>query len=407
MNRTAHDFLWDHILSMSAYWICTGVVVAKFTEFFALPLGISNFLTGLSSSFLALQLVGGVWYERTKAPRRFLLTWNMVWRICLMLVFLTVLLPADAGKACAVLLLTVMCAAFQLSNPAQMSWQVGQIEACADSRFYMVRDTGFMVVYTVSVCAVELLIATSERLDVLRLGFLCAAAAESVLLLTSIFFLFRLPSPVVHQRPPLSFRMLADPLLNPAFRPILWCNVCWSIAGVFGSGFSNLYAVRILHVDFIQIMIWIAMGNLLRAVFTPLANRLARKVGWKRCMELHVLLAAAIAVGWSLCSHENAFWTYPLLASVTSIPVAGFGLGLFHFQVQTIPEEERSVYLSVNSTVTGLFAILASAVCSGLVSAISSSPLSESGLRAIFWCGALLMLLTIFCLSRIRSDIRP
>lgn len=100
-------------------------------------------------------------------------------------------------------------------------------------------------------------------------------------------------------------------------------------------------------------------------------------------MELHVLLAAVIAGGWSLCSRENAVWTYPLLAGVTSIPVAGFGLGLFHFQVQTIPEEERSVYLSVNSTVTGLFAILASAVCSGLVSAISASPLSESGLRAI------------------------
>ena len=146
MNRTARDFLWDYILSMSAYWICTGVVIAKFTEFFAFPLGISNFLTGLSSSFLALQLVGGVWYERTNAPHRFLLTWNMVWRVCLMAVFLTVLLPTDAGGACAVLFLTVMCAAYQLCNPAQMSWQVGQIEACADSRFYMVRDTGFMVV---------------------------------------------------------------------------------------------------------------------------------------------------------------------------------------------------------------------------------------------------------------------
>lgn len=271
----------------------------------------------------------------------------------------------------------------------------------------MVRDTGFMVVYTASVCAVELLIAASERLGVLRLGFLCTAAVESILLLTSIFFLFRLPPPVVHQRPPLSLRMLTDSLLNPVFRPILWCSACWSIASVFGSGFSSLYAVRILHVDFIQVMIWTTVGNLLRAVFTPLANRLARKVGWKHCMELHVLLAAVIAGGWSLCSRENAVWTYPLLAGVTSIPVAGFGLGLFHFQVQTIPEEERSVYLSVNSTVTGLFAILASAVCSGLVSAISASPLSESGLRAIFWCGAVLMLHTVFCLSRIRCDVRP
>lgn len=52
----------------------------------------------------------------------------------------------------------------------------------------MVRDTGFMVVYTASVCAVELLIAASERLGVLRLGFLCTAAVESILLLTSIFF---------------------------------------------------------------------------------------------------------------------------------------------------------------------------------------------------------------------------
>ena len=152
----------------------------------------------------------------------------------------------------------------------------------------MVRDTGFMVVYTASVCAVELLIAASERLGVLRLGFLCTAAVESILLLTSIFFLFRLPPPVVHQRPPLSLRMLTDPLLNPVFRPILWCSACWSIASVFGSGFSSLYAVRILHVDFIQVMIWTTVGNLLRAVFTPLANRLARKVGWKHCMELHV-----------------------------------------------------------------------------------------------------------------------
>ena len=51
----------------------------------------------------------------------------------------------------------------------------------------MVRDTGFMVVYTASVCAVELLIAASERLGVLRLGFLCTAAVEGILLLTSIF----------------------------------------------------------------------------------------------------------------------------------------------------------------------------------------------------------------------------
>ena len=52
-------FLTEHILSMTAYWVCTGPVLAKLTEYLALPLGVSNMITQLTSTLLMLQLVGG------------------------------------------------------------------------------------------------------------------------------------------------------------------------------------------------------------------------------------------------------------------------------------------------------------------------------------------------------------
>ena len=57
MSKRLRLFLSEYILSMGAYWVCTGFIIAKLTDYFQLPLGVSNLLTSLSSTFLILQPV--------------------------------------------------------------------------------------------------------------------------------------------------------------------------------------------------------------------------------------------------------------------------------------------------------------------------------------------------------------
>lgn len=403
MEKTVRAFLWDHVLSMSAYWVCTGAVIAKFTDYFSLPLGISNFLTGLSSSFLIFQLAGGLWYARTRSRHGFLLVTNLVWRLGLVAVFLSVLLPLGLGALVAVALITVMSAAYQLSNPAQLEWQISGVEGRTDARYYTQRDTIFMLVYTVSMCAAEALIALFERRSALRDGFLWIALLEGILLTGSLLCLHRLPPPAASPKNHLRLGDMFLPLRDKRFSPVLWLGVWWSFASVFGSGFSNLYAVRILRVDFVQIMIWSAVGNLLRAACTPLSGRIARSMGWKRCMALQVLLSMLIAGGWFLCTPHNASWLYPLLVSLTSIPIAGFGLGLLRFQVAASPDNGRSVYLAVYSAVNGGLAMAGTVLCSALVGLLDG--IGPEALCRIFLLCVLLMLLPLYCLRRISFDL--
>lgn len=54
-------------------------------------------VTGLSGTLPILQLAGGLAYERTTRPLRFLRLCNGTWRVLLPLVFFSVLLPRTAG----------------------------------------------------------------------------------------------------------------------------------------------------------------------------------------------------------------------------------------------------------------------------------------------------------------------
>ena len=97
MEKTPRDFIFDNLLSMSAYWACTGAIIASLTAYYGFSLALSNVVTGLSGTLPILQLAGGLAYERTTRPLRFLRLCNGTWRVLLPLVFFSVLLPRTAG----------------------------------------------------------------------------------------------------------------------------------------------------------------------------------------------------------------------------------------------------------------------------------------------------------------------
>lgn len=46
MEKTPRDFIFDNLLSMSAYWACTGAIIASLTAYYGFSLALSNVVTG-------------------------------------------------------------------------------------------------------------------------------------------------------------------------------------------------------------------------------------------------------------------------------------------------------------------------------------------------------------------------
>ena len=405
MEKNLRGFLAEHVLAMSAYWICTGVLVAKLTEYYSLPLSLSNFLTGLSSTLLVLQPIGGIIYPKIKNKRSYLVSLNLFWRISLCLVFLTVLLPSVEGGWLVCVFLISMSAGQQLISPAYNDWHVQAVEGRGNSDFYTSRETLFMLVYTVALASIQAILSITEKSGHLKGGFLVSGGIEITLLAMSCVCMLRLPAPApIEKEAPNMFSMMASVFKDKLFAGVLWANTMWSFANMFVGGFFSLYAVRVLKVDLMQIMIWSAVGNFMRGMLAPVFSRLAKKIGWKNCLSLMIGIMMLVAVGWYNTSPQNMWWLVPILLAMSAVPNAGLSVGILRMQIATSPAELRSVYFSVLSFMGGLLSVVATFLCSGMVSGIESGKLPLH-MNHIFMVGFIFMIIPIILFQKMKQEV--
>lgn len=389
---------------MGAYWICTGYLIAKITEYFALPLGISNVLTSLASTFLVLQPIGGMIYARVRHRRRYMIGMNAIWRVSICLVFFAVLLPHSVGAAVFCLALPVMQAFQQISSPAYEDWHVQAAEKEKSSNYYTVREILFMVLYTVATAAVQIIISLSEHNGNLRMGFVWSGLIEAALLGASLVLLPMLSAPTDAVSDTGSLRAFVAVLRNKVHTQIVVANAMWCIANVFIGGLFGIYAVRILHVDFIQIMIWGTVGNVLRTLFAPVFPRIAEKIGWKNCVSNIFIIYAVLAILLHFSNLQNAFWIAPVFMSVSCLPTSGLSVGILRMRIATSTAEMRSVYFSVFSLISGVASLLGVSLSSMLIQMIDSGILSFT-FQDLFLIGLVLLSIPFIMFRRIPLDL--
>ncbi|MEG0910312.1 MAG: MFS transporter [Ruthenibacterium sp.] len=409
MQKNARNFILDNSFSMSAYWVCSGTVIASLTSYYALPLALSNAITGLTSTLLVLQLLGGFLYTRTRARFAFLRMFNLLWRLFLPLVFFSVLLPKNIGAPVMMVAYFLGIAIFQFACPSQTDWLVSTVEGRVKRDYYSIREMFFMLMFTAVFCTVSMLINHANLTQTHKTGFLAIGVLITVLFCISIVVLFKLPAPETVQTAPLPLRKsFAEPFRNKPFRGVLFTNMLWSFSGMFIGNFAAIYQIRILNLSFTQIMIWSTVANLVRALCTPLMSKIAGHIGWKRAVALCLAILACVALGWMNVTPENIWLLFPILSVLGTLPFSGMGVGFLEMQVDTAPSSARSLYFSVTATMNGLAAFGGSMVCSALIEAIVqlAPATSDSSLRIIFCVGLVGALLSAVLALRIRSDVQ-
>lgn len=405
MSHRLRLFILEYNFSMSAYWICTGFLIAKLTQYYNLPLGLSNLLTGLSSTFLVLQPVGGLFYARLNHKHRFLVGMNVLWRVSICLVFFTVLLPMSSGAAIFCILLFVMQGIQQLSAPAYENWQVELAEAEHCTSYYTARETLFMLIYTVANAAVQITISVSERMGNLQAGFFLAGIAEAVLLLISLAILPLLSAPVAGRSQGGSLTTLLQVLKNKDHTKVIMANASWCFANVFVGGLFGVYAVRVLNIDFITLMIWGTAGNILRGAFAPLFSRIASRIGWKTCLSNIFVLYALLALLLFFSGPQNGFWIAPIYLVLSTLPMSGISVGTLQLRVATSDAEMRSVYFSAYSLISGVASLVGTSICSALIEVLDKNT-AGLPLQSLYLLGLLLLVFPFVLFRNLPKDVR-
>lgn len=410
MNTAARGFLWDNLLCMSVYWSGAGTVIASLADYYALPLALTNLITGLTSTLLVVQLWGGLRYARACRKGTFLGISNSLWRILLPLVFFTVLLPPEVGRVAAICIFSLAVAIFQFGYPAQTEWMVGCVEGKVRASYYSTREMCFMLANSGVFCLVSLLLDKAQRDGERGRAFLAIGVLFTLIMAASLVVLSQLPYPPDSPgKPPKKLPIFRIAFSNGPFRAVVLTNTLWSFACIFIGNFATVYQVGVLHIRFFQIMLWTTVANIIRALLTPVMSKLAGRYTWRRVVGACMLLYALVALMWSCIIPETAPFLYPVACILNAIPFAAIGVGFLELQVDTAPPEHRSICFSVFYALSGVGALAGTVVCSALVQGLEQSALSSHtlGLRGIFLLGALCVGLSVVLIMRVTVPDSP
>ncbi len=403
MTKSARGFLWDNLLSMSAYWALAGTAVSSVCAYWDISLPVSNILVGLTGTLPIAQLAGSLFYARTRHPRRFVLGVNLLWRCFLPLAFLTVLLPAGGGLLFGVLYpLAVLL--YQLAIPVQNSWMAMHVSSGAPKDYYALREMSFMLAYSVAFCGVNLLLARGQAGGTLGTSYVQIGLLMSVPLAASLAALWLLPRemPAAQKnRPAAALRTVWQ---NRDFRAVLLLNMGFSFCSVLVGSYATLYQVQVLKVNFLTLMICALAGNLLRAWATMLAGRAAAVRGWSPVLCAGMLVFAAAGCVWLHMNDANRLWAYPLVSVLGGLPYAATGIGFLQLQIETTPNADRSNYFAVVAACTGIAALAGTSVCSAMIGAAQKLGVE---LRWLFLPGIICLIACALAALALRPGWKP
>ncbi|MEG0769503.1 MAG: MFS transporter [Ruthenibacterium sp.] len=407
-NKSAAYFICDYVLYMVVYFVCSGTLLARLTGFFAMPLWLSNVLMSLPSILQITQLLGAYRYNNSPRPWAFLKKWNLLWRLCLPLVYFSVLLVRPVGAAVMVTAYIITVALFQFIAPAHSAWLVDTVEGRVSDNYYSVRELAFMSAYTVAMLASGLLIDATDKSgrDASGAGFLLIGAATAVLVVVNIAILFKkLPPPQVDvpkkRRMPF-WSLVKTPLHDKGFAPVLLFNISWNLANMFLSGFGALYQIRVVKIDYLFVVYCTMAANILRAALLPFFAKLARRIGWKRVSQLSLIVVAFANVQYVFLSQQNAYWLLPIILILSQAPIAGFGIGFFKMQIAAAPAQGRSTYFAVNAAVCGIASVVGTLACSVLVGLLERN-FGTASLGLIFMVGVAFIVPAVLMIQKAKE----
>ncbi len=208
--------------------------------------------------------------------------------------------------------------------------------------------------------------------------------------------------PTAHSTMSITARPKADlfaPFRDRTFREVLIVFAAWNLAIGLSAAFFAPHMFLNLKMSFFQIGLYTCGTALVAVVSSRFWGGFIDRFGSKPVLNFCALGIAFIPIIW-LFPQKDSLWILAPEAVYSGLLWAGFNLAAFTLPLERSPKADRTVYLSVFATVTGLAFFAASVVAGYVAEFLDGWSYAITGLtilnyHVLFVGSALLRLFTV------------
>lgn len=350
-----------HIYTGAMGNVWATLISGLFFVYFGTTVGVTEFqwslMAGLSSWLISAQLVSAILTERTGRRKVIWFAFAVAERTLRLVGILLALwlYSHNHGWSALVLIAAVCLANFMgtMSSPPWLSWLADIIPEDRHGSFYGRRSAWIAVaVVAVVVPSGYLLdrIPEAHKLQAVTLVFVGA----TVIGLLDLLIHGTLPEPPMELAPRTHvIQAVLTPLRDPAFRPWLIFNGCWTFSMTTGGVLATIFFVEDLQLkkNFLGGAVVVTSVGLVGSVITgQWSGRLVDRLGPKRMLYWGHMVWASLPLFWVLATPATALAWLTAASLVGGSSSTAANTASNKFITRFPPPEKRAMYCAVSSS---------------------------------------------------------
>lgn len=399
--------------------------------------GISDANIGIITSLVSLaalcQLFLISYFKRLK-KFKFLVCVTSLQRVLFAAIYLVPLLAiGNSAKALLIVSLYFIGQVFvQIGTPATQDWIASLVPSRLRGKYFSIKDSVAVFVVS-SIMLIGGMVLDYFKKDHILTGFIIIGLMIFILAMINIVGLSRMKEPKLsyvngdgkemhgrlakkakeqesHIESESILSELKGAFKDRKFRKAFLIQALYTLAFYICSPFNASYQINELRLPYTFIMLMGFIFNLYRIYITPRLGRMADKFGMARLLRYSLLALGLNFLSTTFTMPLNAYILFIIGTFFSSTAWAFLGIGLFGIQLDFYKSEKRMIWLTITSSICGVFGFLVSIVGGNLLSFFQGIEMHLLGQRIyaqqiLNLIGFIIILFTIFYIKlRIETE---
>lgn len=373
--------------------------------------GISDANIGIITSLVSLAAISQLFLIRYMSrikKYKFLVCITALQRILFTIIYLVPFLPiGNKLKATYIIILYFIGQLFvQIGTPASQDWIASLVPSRLRGKYFSIKDSVAVFIVSSSMLIAGVILDYFKERNI-TIGFLLISLLILILVVMNVVSLLLMKEPKISYvnqdgkemhgrlaRKAKEFDLAATKENDPGiiseikgafqdrkFRKAFLLQCLFTFSFYFALPFNASYQINELALPYTYIMLIGFFANLYRIYITPKFGRLADRFGMAKILRYTLFALGLNMLTMAFTVPGNAYPFHILGTVLASTAWAFVGIGLFGVQLDFFKNEKRMIWLTITSSLSGLFGFIVSIIGGRLLDYLQRQPLLLWGTR--------------------------
>jgi MFS family permease len=289
----------------------------------------------------------------------------------------------------------------QIGTPASQDWIASLVPSRLRGKYFSIKDSVAVFVISTLMLVCGMVLDYFKKTNILT-GFIIIGATIFILALVNVIALSLMKEPKMsyvndtgkemhgrlakkakdlkpETKPQSIPSELKEAFSDRKFRKAFTVVCLFTLAFYICLPFNASFQINDMHLPYTFIMLVGFIFNLYRIYLAPRLGRMADRLGMGRLLRYTMLALGLNFLATALTMPFNAYPMMVLASFLASTAWAFVGIGLFGIQLDFFKSEKRMTWLTITSSLSGVFGFLVSILGGRLLSLFQSLPLYLCG----------------------------